>query len=127
MAKHYCKALIVPVFLTLLANGQTVDTAIIGTIDDSALAAIPNATITISQPSTGLIRTLTSSASSTYEIRYLVPGEYTIEARADGFRTERRTGIKIQLGQTAKLDFVLQVGSVQQTLEVKSGSAPPAD
>jgi outer membrane receptor protein involved in Fe transport len=104
----------------LCGKAQTVDTAILGIVTDSGQAVIPNATVTISQPSTGLSRTVKASAEGSYELRYLVPGDYTVEVKAEGFRAERRTGIQIQIGQSAKLDFVLEVGSVQQTLEVKS-------
>jgi hypothetical protein len=58
-----------------------------------------------------------------YEVRYLVPGEYSVEVGAQGFLTERRTGIAIQIGQQARIDFGLQVGALQQTLEVTE-SAP---
>ncbi|MFZ0595113.1 MAG: carboxypeptidase regulatory-like domain-containing protein, partial [Bryobacteraceae bacterium] len=106
----------------LCSKAQTVDTAILGIVTDSGQAVIPNATVTVTEPSTGLSRTVKTSPEGSYELRYLVPGEYTIEVKAEGFRAERRTGIEIQIGQSAKLDFVLQVGSVQQTLEVQSAA-----
>ena len=43
--------------------------------------------------------------------------------RLPGFRSERRTGILIQIGQQARVEFTLQVGDVQQTVEV-TASAP---
>src|SRR3569833_621184 len=109
--------------LALIGFGQTVDTAILGTITDEAQSAVPRATVVISQPATGLNRTLTSSAVGLYELRYLVPGDYEVEVRANGFRTVRRTGIRLQIGQQARVDVSLQIGSVQQTVEVTS--APP--
>lgn len=121
MYKLICATLLC-LFLALCCNAQTVDTAILGNVTDSAQEAVPNATVTITQPSTGLTRVVNTSSSGAYELRYLVPGDYTVEVKAQGFRTERRTGILIQLGQSAKLDFSLQVGSVQQTLEVQSAA-----
>ena len=49
-----------------------------------------------------------------------MPGEYVVGVKAEGFRSEKRTGIAIQIGQQAKISFLLQVGSVQQTLEVQA-------
>lgn len=121
MYKLICATLLC-LFLALCCNAQTVDTVILGNVTDSAQEAVPNATVTITQPSTGLTRVVNTSGSGAYELRYLVPGDYTVEVKAQGFRTERRTGILIQLGQSAKLDFSLQVGSVQQTLEVQSAA-----
>lgn len=108
--------------ITLAIQGQTVDTAILGTVKDAGGASVPNAQIVISQPATGLSRSIQSGPEGTFEVRYLVPGDYVVEVQAQGFRTERRTGINIQIGQQAKLEFTLQVGQVQQTLEVQAAA-----
>src|SRR5215471_14556242 len=112
--------------LTIVACGfpmhaQTVDTAVLGTVVDPGGAQVAGATVTVTQPSTGLSHSATTSADGTFEIRYLVPGEYVVEVRATGFRGERRQGVVIQLGQQVRLDFALQVGAVQETVEVNSG------
>jgi Carboxypeptidase regulatory-like domain len=74
-----------------LAHAQTVDTVMLGTVLDPGGAPVAGATVTVTQPSTGLSHTATTSADGTYEIRYLVPGEHVVELRANGFRGERRT------------------------------------
>ena len=102
-------------------GAQTVDTAILGTLLDPQGAPVAGATVTITQPSTGLSHTASTSPEGTFEIRYLVPGEYVVEIHAAGFRGERRAGVVIQLGQQARLDFTLQVGAVQETVEVNAG------
>jgi outer membrane receptor protein involved in Fe transport len=113
-------------FLVLLAvalgaRPQSADTAILGTVLDSASATVSGATVLISQPATGFSRSVSASGEGFYEVRYLIPGEYIVEVRATGFRSERRTGVVIQLGQQARIDFRLQVGGVQETVEVSSG------
>lgn len=103
-----------------LLHAQTVDTALRGVIKDSSGAIIPGATITYTQSSTGLSRSTKATNDGSYEIRYLVPGEYTLSVQAEGFVTQRRSGIALQIDQQTKIDFTLQVGSVQQTVEVQS-------
>jgi protocatechuate 3,4-dioxygenase beta subunit len=76
-------------------HGQTVDTAVLGTVLDPGGALVSGAAVTVLQPSTGLSRTSMTSPDGTYEIRYLVPGEYVVEIRVNGFRGERRTGVVI--------------------------------
>lgn len=105
---------------TLVA--QTVDTAIVGTITEATGGVIPGATVTIQEPSTGFFRTVTTGNEGNYELRYLVPGNYTVDVKASGFREERRTSIPVEIGQQARVDFMLQVGAVQQTLEVQSAA-----
>ena len=122
MRKLIC-CLFLLVAATFTMSAQTVDTAILGTVTDSGGAVIPKATITIVQPASGLTHTAATGTEGTYEVRYLVPGEYSVEAQATGFRAERRTGINLQIGQQARIDFSLAVGAVQQTLEVQ-GAAP---
>jgi hypothetical protein len=106
-----------------LAAGQTLDTGILGTITDPGGAIVPAASVTITQPSTGLSRSVTAGADGGYEVRYLTPGEYTVEVRAPGFKAERRSGIVLQISQLARIDFSLQVGQVQETVEV-TATAP---
>ena len=102
---------------------QTADTAILGRVTDSTGSVVPKATVTVREASTGVSRSAITGNEGNFEVRYLVPGTYTVEVGANGFRSERRTGVSIQIGQQARLDFTMQLGTVQQTLEVTS-SAP---
>jgi hypothetical protein len=114
------RSILFSIVIATCAAAQTADTAILGTISDSAGAVLPGATVTVSEASTGFSRTVTTNPEGYYEVRYLVPGGYSVDVKAGGFREERRTGITIQIGQQARLDFALQLGTVQQTLEVHS-------
>lgn len=99
---------------------QSIDTGILGTVMDSTGAIIAAASVTITLPATGLVRTVTSAADGKYEVRYLTPGEYTVEVKAAGFRAERQRGVVLQLGQQARIDFSLTVGEVVETVEVSA-------
>jgi outer membrane receptor protein involved in Fe transport len=111
----------VPFFVvTIGVYAQTLDTGILGTITDPSGAVVANATVSINQTATGVKRTTSSAADGKYEVRYLIPGEYSVEVQASGFRTARASSIVIQINQQARLDFSLQVGDVQQALEVNT-------
>jgi hypothetical protein len=116
----FCLVLLAMVSVSAI-HGQSVDTAIQGSVLDANGGAISGATVTVTQPATGLTHTAVTSPDGAYEIRYLIPGEYTVEVRPSGFRGERRTGVVIQLGQQGRVDFTLKVGAVQETVEVSSG------
>jgi hypothetical protein len=109
--------------LISFASAQTLDTGIVGSVTDPAGAMVTEAAVTITNTQTGISRSVTTNPSGLFEVRYLVPGNYTVDVQAPGFRRERRTGIVIQIGQQARVDVALQVGDVQQTVEV-SASAP---
>jgi hypothetical protein len=103
-----------------VAKAQTLDTAILGIASDPSGAVISGAVVTVTQTATGLTHSVTTGTDGKYEVRYLLPGEYTVEVKTAGFRGERRTGIVIQLEQQARIDFSLQVGEVIETVEVTS-------
>lgn len=111
------------VLALLPAAAQTLDTGILGTVTDPQGAAIAGATVIISNAAQGISRTVKTGQDGEYEVRYLVPGEYNIEVQAPGFRSERRTGVGIQINQQARIDFAMQIGEVQQTVEI-TGAAP---
>jgi hypothetical protein len=104
-------------------RAQTLDTGILGTVTDEQGTVVPGATVTFTQPATGFTRTVITGPDGGYEVRYLRPGEYAVEVQLTGFRTERRTGITLQLSQLARIDVRLRVGEIRDTVEVTA--APP--
>ncbi|MDX1984463.1 MAG: TonB-dependent receptor [Bryobacteraceae bacterium] len=108
---------------SMMLCSQTIDTGLLGTVTDSSGAAMPGVAVTVTHPATGAKHALTTNASGTYEVRYLVPGEYVIEAKAEGFRALRRSGIVLQISQQARVDLTLEIGQVAETVEVR-GAAP---
>ena len=96
---------------------QSVDTGILGAVADASAAVIPGALITVRNASTGVVQTVVTSSNGAFEIRYLVPGDYIVEAALSSFRTERRT-VTLRVGQMARLNFVLQVGQIGEVVDV---------
>ena len=112
-------------FLTGSAScliGQTLDTGILGVITDPTGALVAGASVAITQNETGVKRETQTAADGKYEVRYLVPGEYTVELRAQGFRTARANNIVVQINQQVRLDFTLQLGDVQETVEITAAA-----
>ncbi|HYZ84463.1 MAG TPA: carboxypeptidase-like regulatory domain-containing protein, partial [Bryobacteraceae bacterium] len=64
--------------LLKLSPAQTIDTGIVGTVTDPASAVVTGATVTITSTQTGVARSVTTNPSGLFEVRYLVPGEYTV-------------------------------------------------
>src|SRR5690349_20150111 len=104
-------------------SAQTLDTGILGLVNDPSGAVISAATVTVTQAATGVTKTVATDTTGRYEFRYLLPGEYVVEAKAAGFRTERQSGIVIQIGQLARIDFSMQVGDVVETVNVSTSAS----
>ena len=103
-------------------QGQT-QGDIIGEITDSSGAAVPGARLTLTHVETNAIREGLANNSGVYRFPSLVPGHYSVKVEADGFKPVIRSGIEVQVQQTARIDFALQIGSVSEVVEV-SGAAP---
>jgi outer membrane receptor protein involved in Fe transport len=97
---------------------------ITGIVTDPTGASVPEATIKAVNPKTGLMQTTSTSADGTYSLPYLPVGIYTVSATKMGFRTAEATNITVNVTTTAKVNLQLQVGEVQQTMEV-SAALPP--
>jgi hypothetical protein len=102
---------------------QSVDTGVLGTVTNPTGAAVPNATVTLTQASSGMSHTAQAGTDDSCEIRYLIPGEYMMDVVASGFHADHRHSLVIDIGQLARINFSLQIGATQQVISV-SGTPP---
>src|SRR5947199_4832251 len=109
------------VFSVLPAVAQT-QAGISGVIHDPSGAVIPGVTVTVTNPATNFVRNAISNEAGVYNFPVLQPGIYNIKVELPGFRTIEQNDVELQIQQSARLDFTLQVGEVSQTVEV-SGTA----
>lgn len=95
-------------------------TEILGIVEDSSGSVIPGVEVTATHVATGQTRKTTTGESGTYVFSFMQPGPYTIRADKNGFRPEVRSGLELQLNQKARVNFVLQVGAVAESIEVSA-------
>ncbi len=103
------------------AAAQRVD--LFGRILDTTEGGIGQAAVTVVNEDTGFRRVTQSDPAGQYSIGSLQPGTYKITVRRDGFRTLMRFGVKLSPAGSTRADFVLPVGSVEETITVY-GTAP---
>jgi outer membrane receptor protein involved in Fe transport len=112
--------------LALLAPGltsaQSIYGTLVGAVSDTSGGVVPGATITVTSTSTGAVRTLTTDSQGTYRATNLNPGEYVVEATLKGFKVAQRPGVIIEVGQTPRVDLVLQVGPTSEVVRVEAES-----
>jgi hypothetical protein len=95
-----------------------------GTVMDQQGAAISGATVTASNPATGLSKSAKTTGDGAYRIPALPPGSYQITFDAQGFSKEVAKGVELTVGQILAYDIKLKVGSVSETIEVSSDTVP---
>ena len=106
------------------ATQQAGSAKLFGTVSDASQARVPDATIVVSAKEGGIKEITTSSAAGDYEFRALPVGRYSIEVRLPGFRLFQQS-LELQPNEPRKLDVVLEVGEVKETVNVVA-KAPPA-
>src|SRR2546427_8037381 len=83
---------------------------ILGGITDQTGGTVSGATVTIIDTQRNLTRTLTTDNAGEYNAPNLLPGAYTIRAAYQGFKTEERSGITLEVIQDLRVDLTLQPG-----------------
>lgn len=96
-----------------------------GTVTDTSGAAIPGATITLTNAGTNISSHTTSSASGNYQFVSLAPGNYQISATRQGFAPVTGS-FTLTAGQTRNVPLALSIGKVSTRITV-TGQAPLLD
>lgn len=109
---------------SLTGIAQTVTGNIGGTVTDATGAVVPNATIKATQVATGMETTATSNSAGLYNLRFLSIGSYKVEISALGFSKEVFGPFSLEIGQDAKVDAHLKVGSITANIEVTADFVP---
>lgn len=105
------------------AAAQSFTGNIVGTIKDSSGAVIPGVEITITHLQTNKQVTAITNDEGRYASVPLSVGDYRVEAQVPGFKRAVRTGVNLQIQQTAVVDFTLEVGEVADRVEVRANVA----
>src|ERR1700694_4559311 len=106
-----------------LSMAQLTTGGIVGTVTDSSGSRIPGVTVTATEIETSTETTVTADAAGDYSITQLKIGNYSVTFQKTGFQRVIQKNVSLDIGQVVKIDSVLKVGAVTQTVEVTG--APP--
>jgi hypothetical protein len=102
------------------AQGLGASADLTGTVTDPAGAEVPNAKVTVVDPSRGIQRTIETDEHGVYRISGLAPSSYKVTIEHSGFQTEVVSGVVVTVGQTLVLDFHLKLSGMSAQVEVRS-------
>jgi len=114
-------AVVLTLFLPCLA--QSFNASLSGVITDSTGALVPGVELTLTNSATGQHSKFVTDDEGRYSFQNLTPGTYDLSATLAGFKEFRQTGIELPINAKARLNITLQVGGVEQVVQVQ-GSAP---
>lgn len=105
------------------SHAQTTAATIVGDITDPSGAAIPGATVVVTNEGTGVAREAVTNEVGQYRVAPLNPATYEVRVETAGFKTQVRGGVVLQVSDIVEVDFTLELGEVTETIEV-TGAAP---
>jgi Carboxypeptidase regulatory-like domain/TonB dependent receptor len=111
-------------FVPVTSRAQAVYGSLVGTITDNTGAAVPNATVVVTDVTKGTSATVVSNGSGEYSVEHLIPDVYNIKVSTTGFKSFEAKGIVVAADTTPKVDAQLQVGGAAETVEVNADAVP---
>jgi hypothetical protein len=117
----FCSVAILALSAASSLRAQTLG-EITGRISDPTGAAVPVANITLTNVATNAVRNSISTESGDYTFPSVAPGFYNVKTEHAGFKTASSTNVEVQVQQTVRLDITLQVGQVNESVEVSAAA-----
>jgi hypothetical protein len=106
------------------AMAQAVFGQIQGTVTDATGAAVPNATVVVTDVSKGTTFTQTSNASGEFTVSQLIPDTYNVKVTAAGFKGYEQKALLVFADGSVSVAAKLAVGGSDQVVEVDADQIP---
>ncbi|MDQ2843801.1 MAG: TonB-dependent receptor [Acidobacteriota bacterium] len=104
------------------ANAQQVFGSIIGTVTDPSGSAVAGAKVTITDTTKGTSSSVMTNDSGQYSKGQLIPDTYKVTIEAPGFTKVQSNDLTVQVDQATQFNAAMQVGNVEQTVEVTAAA-----
>jgi len=111
--------------LMISANAQTGSSSLRGLVTDPQGNAVAGATVTLSNTERNFNRGQTTNGDGAYVFTGIPPGAYQVEVEMKGFKKALLSNVKALVDTPTDLDVQLEVGSVNETVNITSGSEAP--
>ncbi len=100
------------------AYAQQTSATLVGTLTDANGAVVANAQVKVVSLATGAAREAVSDGSGNYAFSFLPAGEYDLTVAVQGYKTKRVDRLTLQVSQTLRQDFTMEVGAVNETVNI---------
>ena len=124
-AYRFVLAIVFSIAIACLTNplaAQTTYGSISGTVTDPSGAPMAGAQVTLTSLATSETRTQSTGSNGLFQFVNLVPGSYSIEVEKTGFKKYSHRDVVVDVNQSTHIDAILQIGDVNQVVEVKAES-----
>ncbi len=105
------------------ASAQVLYGSIVGTLTDETGGVVPNATVTVTNTSTGFSKQATANEVGYYSIPNLPEGSYDLSVSASGFRPYTQKGIPVTVNNVTRVDAAVKLGGLTEQVSVEASTA----
>ncbi len=91
---------------------------LLGHVADKSGAALAGATVKVRNVATGIVSTFATTSSGDFVVVNLIPGPYEVTVEDTNFQTATAKGLVLQVDQTLRQNFAMEVGTVSQQITV---------
>ena len=126
--KFLCQTCCLFAFLLCASIAAAQDTATLtGTVHDTSGAVVVGAQVNVANPRIGINKVVTTNQAGDWVVPYLQIGSYDITVTANGFKKFQARGVVLRVGQQARVDVDLEVGSVTSEVVVAGENVAQVD
>ena len=109
--------------LPAAAHAQVLYGSVVGSVEDGSGAALPGATVTLTNKGTGLVQTTVTSDSGTYTFTNVQAGTYDVKVSLQGFKESVKADVPVTVTTVSRVDARLELGNLSETVTVQSETA----
>jgi len=117
-----CRLLVSTLVLALGVYAQLDTGTITGRVTYATGAAVPNVQVSVVQKENNFTFSSVTNGDGIYRVQSLQPGTYTVSFQAGGFKRVVQDGLVLRVGDVLPVDATLQVGAVNESIEVTAQS-----
>jgi hypothetical protein len=122
MGRVLLSLIVVLILFSVRLSAQTTSATVSGQITDPTGRVVPGTTVMLTNINTGVVSTATTNNEGVYTLPGLQPGVYRANVTKDGFKGIVKPDIELHVQDQISINFVLQVGSVSETVTVEGGA-----
>src|ERR1041384_1958141 len=99
-------------------QAQEYRATVLGTVPDPAGAAVPGAAVAVTNNESSVTSRTRTNNDGAFQVPYLVPGLYSIEAIHAGVKTYRRSPVELHVDDRVKIEIALEIGRAAEQVTV---------
>lgn len=96
---------------------------ITGTVVDSSAAAVSGAIVKVTSAATNQVRQVETNETGNYTVPFIAPGVYHVRVEKAGFKAATRTDVNLQVADSVRVNFNIEVGNVSESIEVQGAAS----